>query len=554
MPTPAAAKPRRTPATPPPHTEFELRLHLPPGQEAALRRALRLPAPAARAQRLQAVYFDTPNGDLARAGLGLRLRREGRRWVQTVKGGAAHALLRGEHNAPLPALPAGLEPAVDPARHAGSPVGEQLLACLARVRAQDGAGAARLVEGFRTDIRRERQRLRRRAGQVELAFDRGQILAPDGQGGWRRWPVQELELECVGGSPRAVLDLGARALALGLRLELRSKAERGWRLAAALGPEQPGPARPAWPARAPALDASTPVAEWAAALRGALAGPLLRNAGELAGGQGSPAALHPLRVGLRRLRAVEALCKDAPGVAPLASGAGLRALFRALGPARDADALGQGLAPRLAAAWATAGLSGTGPSLAGADPNRPSPVAEAAAVLLRPDSQAALLQLLVETSLPADMAAGSWTAPPTPAGGPGPAPTAAGWAAARLKRWHRRLRRAAAGFDAMPDEARHALRKGLKRLRYGLDACAPWLPRPALKAQLRALAAAQEALGAFQDLCTAEARLQEAMAAGQAPAAFALGWLRRERDLLLRQARRALRRWRAVALPRPGAD
>ena len=69
--------------------EIELKLRLPRSAVAAV---LRHPAVAAvrrgrtRVATLRSTYFDTDDIRLARAGIGLRLRREGRRWLQTIKG------------------------------------------------------------------------------------------------------------------------------------------------------------------------------------------------------------------------------------------------------------------------------------------------------------------------------------------------------------------------------------------------------------------------------------------------------------------------------------
>ena len=46
---------------------------------------------------LAAMYLDTPDRRLAQQGIAWRLRREGRRWVQTLKAGGANALERFEH-------------------------------------------------------------------------------------------------------------------------------------------------------------------------------------------------------------------------------------------------------------------------------------------------------------------------------------------------------------------------------------------------------------------------------------------------------------------------
>ena len=69
-------------------TETELKFQIPPRQAAAVARAVA--TQTARRIRLVAAYADTADRRLAAAGLALRLRREGRQWVQTLKGRGAH--------------------------------------------------------------------------------------------------------------------------------------------------------------------------------------------------------------------------------------------------------------------------------------------------------------------------------------------------------------------------------------------------------------------------------------------------------------------------------
>jgi prepilin-type processing-associated H-X9-DG protein len=97
--------------------EIELKFQVPRDQRAAIDKAVS-GAHAANRMRLQAAYFDTPSGALAGAGLALRLRKEGRRWVQTLKGGLPDAtgMTRAEHNVDVRASGASVPP-IDPARH-----------------------------------------------------------------------------------------------------------------------------------------------------------------------------------------------------------------------------------------------------------------------------------------------------------------------------------------------------------------------------------------------------------------------------------------------------
>jgi inorganic triphosphatase YgiF len=67
--------------------ELELKFALAPEDEAAFRAAPALAGITPSRARMLAVYFDTPRRELARAGMALRLRRRGGRWVQTLKAG-----------------------------------------------------------------------------------------------------------------------------------------------------------------------------------------------------------------------------------------------------------------------------------------------------------------------------------------------------------------------------------------------------------------------------------------------------------------------------------
>src|SRR5258707_9267987 len=47
--------------------------------------ALKLASAAPKTRLVRSIYLDTPECTLRKAGISLRLRRDGRRWVQTVK-------------------------------------------------------------------------------------------------------------------------------------------------------------------------------------------------------------------------------------------------------------------------------------------------------------------------------------------------------------------------------------------------------------------------------------------------------------------------------------
>ncbi len=487
--------------------EVELKFQVPAAQRKAVDAAVAGRA-ASRRTRLQASYVDTPDRLLAKAGLALRVRREGRDWVQTLKGATEDGISRLEHNVPLGA--ARDVPVADPARHHGTAVGERLRDLLA---AQPAVALGVL---YGTDILRRTRALRVPQGQVELAFDEGRI-----QAGQAHTAVCELEIELLAGSPLAVIDTARRWVARhGLWLDTRSKAERGDMLARA-------------EAMAPARMAASVVLEpklslhqaWLRVLRNC-AEQITVNASQIASGSHGDGHVHQLRIGLRRLRSAlqlfEFVGPDA-ALSQLADGAA--ALFRRLGGARDQVVIEGQFAADLATALHSAGVPGEMPAATpGAD-------SQAAVTALRDTaSQAFLLDLLAAVHA-AD--------PATPAAS---ANELKDLLAQQLNRWHRQAARDAAGYAKLDDEGRHRLRKRIKRLRYAVEFAGSLFGRAAVRGYLRPLRALQERLGAINDAVVA---IQAYAAAPDTDprAWFAVGWLAARRDVLVAEARPELRKF-----------
>lgn len=211
--------------------EIELKFQIPPAARAAVARAVA--DAGGRTLPLRAVYLDTAGRRLAAAAFALRLRQEGPRRVQTLKGRGDGVMRRLEHEVELaPDAPF----VVDPARHAGTPAGEALQRLL-------GEPAEALQPVFETAVQREQALLRRADARIELALDIGEVRA-----GPARWPLHELEFELLEGPVQALLELAAGWVeAHGLWLDPRSKAERGERLARGAVSEPARPWRPAAP-------------------------------------------------------------------------------------------------------------------------------------------------------------------------------------------------------------------------------------------------------------------------------------------------------------------
>jgi inorganic triphosphatase YgiF len=471
--------------------EIELKLQVDPARRAAVASEVAGRTPARRLH-LQASYFDTADRALAQARLALRVRREGRHWVQTLKGATDDGLTRAEHNVPLEAG-AVEAPMADPSLHAETEVGRRLLGVIG------SAWAPALQCLYRTDVWRRTRRLRTRLGHVELAFDEGRIVAGDRQ---RR--LSELEIELLGGSPLAVLETARRWVARhGVTLDTRSKSELGDLLARG---ETMAPERHAGEVR---LCASMSVGQaWSAVLRSCL-DQVSVNASQLASGEYRDEHVHQLRVGLRRLRTALRLFDVDPAL-PLVEQAAR--VFRALGQSRDVAALkpleaelGEAI-EAVRAGLRAAGIEGSGEA--------PDPVD----VVRDPATQTLLLDLLVAAQVP----------PLTEDGA-----DLTLMMAARLNRWHRRAVSDARRFMTLDDVARHRLRKRAKRLRYAIEFTGELFERKGVKRYLKTLRRLQERLGALNDVTTALDFFRR-RAVEHTSSAFAMGWLAARREALIR--------------------
>lgn len=473
-----AAKPQLS-ATDPPQ-EVELKLALPEDGAARLAERPLLRAAPGRLIRLDAIYYDTADRRLQQHGLALRLRREGRRWVQTLKSeGSARGGFsqRAEWESPARTLRG--KPAFDLKAFVGSPLPALL-----------SDGAARLRPLFRVRVLRTQWQCDTRGSRIAVMQDIGTIVALNRPRSRPQF-VRELELELLAGSagdlPAAALKLiGSGPDALALVPMVDSKAARGYRLAAA---------QPLAPAKASArgfvasLDAAMSTG---AALRSIVSHGLdlvLANAAALRESQ-DPECVHQARVALRRVRSAIRLLDCGGEDFPPRLSEGLRWLGRALGAARDSDVLHEQTLPAVFAE-APPELRGEVQALLQAVGER-RVAARAAALAAIATPRLARLALEVH----------GWTLTPAP-----PGRTLARRAPRVLDRAHARLFTAAQFFAALTPPRRHQVRILAKRLRYALDVLSVALPAAATERYIAALAELQDVLGELNDAAVASESL-----------------------------------------------
>jgi inorganic triphosphatase YgiF len=464
--------------------ETELKLHLPAGAVSAVRHSAPLRAATARTVRLEAIYLDTADHLLQRSGMALRLRREGERWMQTLKLAApAQGGLSARREWEGPAKVVRGAPRLDLTLLQETP----LTALLARHRA-----ARRLGERFRTRVVRTLWQIAFGRSRIEVALDRGRIETRRGQ---RRVtaPISELELELKAGRVGDLIACADRlagrgAKALALVPAVRSKAERGYLLASNAAPVVTKASARGF------VERLGPDLASGAALRAIMThglNVLLANTEALRESR-DPEFVHQARVALRRMRSAQRLLDRRHADVPAALAAELRWIGQCLGVARDWDVFESSTLPEL--------LGSASPSVRSqwlqlqTRARRRRAEAHRTARAELGSARFARLALRLQ----------DWTLTPPPR-----ARALSRIAARRLAKAHARLFDAARFFAALSPERRHRVRILAKRLRYALDLLAVTLPPGPTARYVDALAALQDDLGALNDAAVARRLLGE---------------------------------------------
>ena len=459
--------------------EIELKLLINPEDAPALRSHPLLQQYAAGpAQEVQMadVYFDTARHHLKQAGAGLRVRRIGDGYIQTLKaGGDANAGLHRRYE--WESKVAGAEPDLAALRamvDRKAPWSKLLRA---------PASESGLAPVFRTQVTRTAWDLRLPGGdRVEFALDLGKLECGD-----EAVPVSEIELELQSGNPIHLFDF---ALALQEKIPMQigaiSKAERGYALC------RTQPRRATGTASIKLAKRSTVEQAFKAIAANCLAQVNANSAGVSA--DYDEESLHQMRVGLRRLDSALALFKDVVKL-PDAIRQDLDWLAHELGNARDWDVLAGATLPSLVADMPT-----ERPLLAvtqAAFENARS-AHSAAAAALRSQRYTRLM-----LSLGRWMFGNGWRD-----GGGGKAKSrfdapVDAFAHKVLRRAQKRMKKRGRAMTAASPESLHVARIAAKKARYATEFFASLYRGKQVKPFVRALGALQDELGSVNDAVVA---------------------------------------------------
>lgn len=440
----------------------------------------------ARVSRVDNRYFDTSDRLLAQARMALRLRRIGRRWVQTLKAEGPLAGAFSQRNE--------WEVQLDAACLDLGALRHTPLATLGSPRRL----ARNLAPVFVTNFRREIRHLVLVDGsQVECAIDVGSIQSGSRKAK-RSARISEVEFELKCGDAGALLRFVHRLAQDVPMLPLPvSKAERGYALADAEAPE---PVKTELPEAKAAIAARAHLARAVAACQRAL---LLDAHGLRASCEAAPSGkegidselVHQARVAVRRMRSALRTFRPVFGKRRFETmNAALRVVGQAFGTARDWDVFCDETMDRIARVVGDDDAGRAAMKALREEAVRQRQAAYAGLLAYLHSTPAGNCALAVERFVLRFDGQGG-----TPLGELAPR-----W----LDEHHRRVVKRARRIAKLDAAARHRLRIDVKRLRYALDLLDALYDPDEVDRYRKALSELQDALGELNDAAVAVRLLQ----------------------------------------------
>lgn len=271
--------------------EIELKLTVAPGhireiEQLPILNALAIAAP--NKQKLYSVYYDTPDLLLRKQYCSLRIRRIGKKWIQTIKSGGKIAAGLHQHNESEIVIKKA-QPDFNHLQQTGVISPTQQLTVVAT-----------LKPIFITQFTRYTRILQTKDGSIiEFCLDHGKITSDH-----LTDSIHEIELELKSGNPARLFELAweiAQLTDFPIRLENANKAERGYKLFT-------GTTTP--PNKATSIEISPKtslISSFGKVLSSCLI-QITKNENGVLSGKDSE-YLHQMRVGIRRLRSAFTIFK-----------------------------------------------------------------------------------------------------------------------------------------------------------------------------------------------------------------------------------------------------
>lgn len=470
--------------------EIELKFLVPEYKLDALMRQTNIKS--AQTSQLAAHYYDTPEQQLAAAGMALRIRKEDADWVQTFKATGDGIAARIEHNHILDAETVAaaiaeqrLQPDLNV--YTDTPIAKLL----------DGIDSQQLAEQMQrqyvTDVKRVTRLVKKDGKVVEIAFDKGSVI--HGEDSSQQQPLQEIEFELLEGDAAFLFDTAKTwCKRYKLCLSTVTKAERGGLLL------QDKSHCDAVKSDLQQLQISKKMSQpqfMRAVVHNCLL-QILPNASAIAAGSPDGNHVHQLRVGIRRLRTALKLfadfCDDLnPEWTPI-----LKQTFSLLGEYRDREILQTKTQPMLEQQGS--------PHVDWQMDIKVMPVDAVRAN----DFQLTLLELIEYALSDAPKVSKH-------------AATAKDAVTQIIDKLFKKVSKASDKFAQLDTEAQHDVRKRLKSLRYVSEFAAPMFKGKKSKKFIQYLEPAQDLLGDYNDNIVGHEHYLN-KSASDPNALFAVGW------------------------------